>query len=52
MAMLRPASDMKYSGDEYIGTIPKSWAVAKYKYFAQSGMGQTILKTDTSVASQ
>ena len=48
MAMLRPASEMKDSRDKYIGNIPKNWGITKYKYFAYSGMGQTILKTDTS----
>lgn len=48
MPMLRPTDEMKESGDKYIGQIPDNWRMAKYKYFAQSGMGQTILKTDTS----
>lgn len=37
---------MKDSGIEWIGEIPIDWKIVKYKYFAQSGMGLTILKTD------
>ncbi|MCI7334043.1 MAG: restriction endonuclease subunit S [Oscillospiraceae bacterium] len=39
--------EMKDSGIEWIGEIPKEWEVAKYKYFARSGMGRTILSTET-----
>ena len=34
--------------DTYIGQIPIDWQMGKYKYFAKSGMGLTILKTDTT----
>lgn len=33
----------KHSGIEWIIEIPESWGVSKYKYFARSGMGETIL---------
>lgn len=39
---------MKDSGVEWIGEIPEDWEVVKYKKFARSGMGQTILKEDTT----
>lgn len=35
---------MKDSGVKWIGQIPESWKVCKYKYFATSGMGETILR--------
>ncbi|SCW69024.1 type I restriction enzyme, S subunit [Ruminococcaceae bacterium YRB3002] len=38
--------EMRDSGVFYIGYIPASWSVAKYKYFSQSRMGETILTTD------
>lgn len=34
---------MKDSGVEWIGEIPEDWKISKYKYFAKSGMGETIL---------
>ena len=34
---------MKDSGIAWIGQIPEDWEVAKYKFFANSGMGETIL---------
>ena len=34
---------MKDSGIEWIGQIPENWKITKYKYFARSGMGETIL---------
>ena len=34
---------MKDSGIPWIGQIPEDWVVAKYKFFANSGMGETIL---------
>ena len=34
---------MKDSGIPWIGQIPEDWEVAKYKFFATSGMGETIL---------
>lgn len=33
----------KDSGIEWIGEIPQNWRLSKYKYFAHSGMGDTIL---------
>ena len=33
----------KDSGIEWIGKIPLDWKLSKYKYFARSGMGETIL---------
>ena len=43
---LDPNVEMKDSGVEWIGEIPKHWKVSKYKYFFEFGMGQTILKED------
>ena len=40
--------EMKHSGIEWIGDIPKEWEKAKYKYFAQNRMGETILSVDTT----
>ena len=40
--------EMKHSGIEWIGDIPKEWEKAKYKYFAQNRMGETILSDDTT----
>lgn len=37
---------MKDSGVEWIGKIPDEWKISKYKNFAQSGMGLTLLKQD------
>jgi len=37
---------MKDSGVEWIGEIPEDWEVRKYKNFAISGMGNTILKEE------
>ena len=34
---------MKDSGIPWIGQVPENWEVAKYKFFATSGMGETIL---------
>ena len=36
-------NEYKDSGIEWIGEIPKEWKITKYKYFARSGMGETIL---------
>lgn len=36
----------KNSNVIYLGEIPSSWKVTKYKRIAQSGMGETILKED------
>ncbi len=38
--------EMKNSGIEWIGDIPEDWEIRKYKHFAISGMGKTILKED------
>ncbi len=35
---------MKDSGIEWIGEIPEDWRLVKFKRFAKSGMGATILK--------
>lgn len=48
MAVIRPKIEMKDSGDVYIGKIPLNWRLASYKYFADSGMGLTILKEDVT----
>ncbi len=40
------ARKMKDSGIDWIGEIPEEWGLLKYKRFAQSGMGATILKED------
>jgi len=37
---------MKDSGIEWIGEIPEDWLLVKYKRFAKSGMGITLLKSD------
>lgn len=37
---------MKDSRIEWLGEIPFSWNLTKYKYFATSGMGSTLLKKD------
>ncbi|MBQ7536748.1 MAG: restriction endonuclease subunit S [Rickettsiales bacterium] len=38
---------MKPSNIEWIGDIPDDWKVAKYKFFAKSRMGETILASET-----
>lgn len=48
MAMIRPETEMKDSGDIYIGKIPSNWRLASYRYFADSGMGLTILKEEVT----
>ena len=45
---LDPNVEMKDSGVEWIGEIPKHWKVSKFKYFFEFGMGQTILKEELS----
>lgn len=40
------AREMKDSGVEWIGEIPKEWEVRKYKYFCENRMGETILATE------
>lgn len=37
---------MKDSGIEWVGEIPEDWLLVKYKRFAKSGMGVTLLKSD------
>jgi len=37
---------MKDSGIKWIGKVPENWEIKKYKIFAVSGMGKTILKED------
>ena len=37
---------MKDSGVKWMGEIPETWQVTKYKYFSQSRMGETILAAD------
>lgn len=37
---------MKDSGFNWIGEIPEEWTLARYKFFSENGMGQTILKED------
>lgn len=39
----RSDEEMKYSGVEWIGKIPKDWEISKFKYFFNFGMGETIL---------
>lgn len=36
----------KDSGVEWIGEIPSHWKCSKYKYYFESGMGETILRED------
>lgn len=40
---------MKDSGVEWIGAIPEDWKILKYKRFAKSGMGSTLLKEDVLI---
>lgn len=40
--------EMKDSGVDWIGEIPKEWTINKYKCFASSGMGSTILASETT----
>lgn len=42
------AREYKDSGIEWIGQIPKEWGMVKYKFFASSRMGETILSEDTA----
>ena len=43
---MRKYDSYKDSGIEWIGEIPSHWGVSKYKFFFESGMGETILKED------
>ena len=40
--------ELKDSGIPWIGEIPKDWNVSRYKFFATSRMGETILAEDTT----
>ena len=40
--------EMKDSGIEWIGEIPKEWRIGKYKYFSESRMGETILAEEVT----
>ena len=42
-SMVNCVDTYKDSGVEWIGKIPQDWKLSKYKYFARSGMGETIL---------
>ena len=45
MAMIRPETEMKDSGVQWIGDIPKSWGKAKFKYFyINTNAGEVIDK--------
>ena len=39
--------EMKHSGIPWIGEIPRKWRLSRYKFFATSRMGETILSEDT-----
>jgi type I restriction enzyme S subunit len=41
---LDPNVEMKDSGIEWIGKIPKHWGISKFKYHFDFGMGETILQ--------
>ncbi|HIW31606.1 MAG TPA: restriction endonuclease subunit S [Candidatus Paenibacillus intestinavium] len=43
---------MKDSGVEWIGAIPEDWEILKYKRFAKSGMGSTLLKEDVLISEE
>ncbi len=38
---------MKDSGIEWIGEIPESWNLSRYKFFTDNRMGETILASET-----
>jgi len=40
---IKTYDNYKASGIEWIGEIPHGWQLSKYKFFARSGMGETIL---------
>ena len=46
--IIRPETEMKDSGDIYIGKMPSNWRLTLYKYFADSGLGLTILKEEVN----
>jgi len=41
------AREMKNSGVYYLGDIPASWKLSKFKYHASTRMGETLLSSDT-----
>lgn len=43
---------LKDSGVEWIGAIPEDWEILKYKRFAKSGMGSTLLKEDVLISEE
>lgn len=45
---LVPNVEMKDSGVEWIGEIPKNWQINKFKHLFRFGMGETILKEQLS----
>lgn len=46
--VVRIMRDMKDSSISYIGKIPKSWNISRYKYHSCLKMGETLLAKDTS----
>ena len=42
----REPHEMKDSGVEWLGMIPKETIISKFKYYYSFGMGETILKED------
>ena len=42
----RTESEMKYSGVEWLGKIPKDWEVSKYKYVSELYTGNSIKDTE------
>ena len=43
---IRKQNELKPSGVEWLGDIPKGWCKSKMSYYYKAGMGQTILKED------
>jgi type I restriction enzyme S subunit len=43
---IREQNELKPSGVEWLGDIPKGWCKSKMSYYYKAGMGQTILKED------
>ncbi|MCT7463001.1 restriction endonuclease subunit S [Aliarcobacter cryaerophilus] len=43
---IREQNELKPSGVEWLGDIPKGWCKSKMLYYYKAGMGQTILKED------
>lgn len=48
MAMLRPATEMKDSGIEWVGQIPSNWGIAKLKYLGTYVNGYAFKPDDWS----